>query len=72
MNNKKNILILGSSSGIGLNLAKFYYKKKNFYNLILVSKDKKKINIYKKLFDGIEPIFFDLKNFDKYEVLFNK
>ena len=72
MKNKKNLLILGSSSGIGLNIAKFYYKKRNFYNLILVSKDKKKISIYKKLFKGIDPIFFDLRNFEKYEFLFNK
>jgi len=66
----KNILITGASSGIGLNLAKYFYKKKS--NLILISKDKKKIEFIKtNISKKISPIFFDLTKFDKYESLFN-
>ena len=68
---KKNILITGASSGIGLELAKFYNNKN--LKIILISKNKKNKKNYEKLFNNtINPIFFDLLNFEKYEVLFFK
>lgn len=67
----KNILITGASSGIGLNLAKFFYKKNS--RLILISKNKKNLSLVKtEVAENIKPIFFDLTNFDSYEILFEK
>tara|TARA_B110000858_G_C17768853_1_gene458488 strand:- start:600 stop:1337 length:738 start_codon:yes stop_codon:yes gene_type:complete len=66
----KNILITGASSGIGLNLAKYFFKKNS--NLILISKDKKKLEFIKNnISKKISPIFFDFTQFHKYESLFN-
>ena len=61
----KNILITGGSSGIGLNLAKFFIQKGA--NIITVSRSKKiALSKNKKL----NHISFDLTHFHKYDLLF--
>tara|TARA_X000000950_G_C13841062_1_gene630258 strand:+ start:250 stop:963 length:714 start_codon:yes stop_codon:yes gene_type:complete len=62
---KKNILIIGSSSGIGLYSSKYFIKQG--HNVIGVSRKLTKIKS-KKFFH----ISYDLNNFDKYDELFKK
>ena len=45
---KKNILITGANQGLGLEIAKHFYKL--YENLILCARNKKKLNKIKKLF----------------------
>ena len=56
---KNTAIIIGGSSGIGLGLAKVLAI--NNYNLILVGRDKKKLNKAKNSFVNIETYFYDLE-----------
>lgn len=62
---KKNLLIIGSSSGIGFHSAKYFLKKG--FNVIGLSRSD--IKIKNKKFHFIK---FDLLDFDKYDELFSK
>ena len=64
-NSKKTILITGGSSGIGMNLIKFFLKKN--YKIINISRSKPKITN-----KNLTNIKFDLTRFNKYDQLFKK
>ena len=61
-NSKKTILITGGSSGIGMNLIKFFLKKN--YKIINISRSKPKITN-----KNLTNIKFDLTKFNKYDLL---
>jgi NAD(P)-dependent dehydrogenase (short-subunit alcohol dehydrogenase family) len=63
----KNILITGGSSGIGLNIAKYFLNKGA--NIITISR-RKKISLPKS--KKMKHISFDLTHFSKYDFLFKK
>ncbi len=61
----KNIVITGTSSGIGLELAKFFIKSK--HNVLAISRnnsDLRDLNL-----KGLNAVDFDITNFEKYELL---
>ena len=61
----KNIVITGTSSGIGFELAKFFIKNKN--QVLAISRnnsDLRDLNL-----KGLNAVDFDITNFEKYELL---
>ena len=63
----KNIVITGTSSGIGLELTKFFIKNK--HHVLAISRnnsDLRNLNL-----KGLYAVDFDITNFQKYDLLNN-
>ena len=59
----KNIIITGTSSGIGLELAKFFIKSK--HNVLAISRnnsDLRSLNL-----KGLYAVDFDITNYERYQ-----
>ena len=65
------VLITGASSGIGYSMAKYFSSLG--YDLILVARDKKKLDKIKRELDSkVEVVSLDLRNIDNCYELYNK
>ena len=65
------VLITGASSGIGYSMAKYFSSLG--YDLILVARDKKKLDKIKRELDSkVEFVSLDLRNIDNCYELYNK